>query len=214
MPTKFVWSTYVNMLVSVCGYHALHTLDLNFQRLLLFEQLLQLRLSGSQYLIVLGLYHLDVFKLEKKKQVHMINTGGRETPEPSLTILQMKHTLLWYHSSVSFRFFSASLSYCFRTLLSITARSEFLESISTFTSESLIFSRRASTSYKRCSNKFASGFTNSLGGSWRFSFPSHQFVFLLQAIQLLLHQIDLFLCLLAVQLGVLIGLLEILHILL
>lgn len=132
------------VIVCVCGYRAVQTLDLNLQNLLLFEQVLELGLSRVQDLGVLGLHHLDVVKLEKEKQDGEIKRRKKEENN----ISKEKRTLLWYHSSVSFRFFLASLSYWLRILLSISARLEFWESISTFTSESLIFSRRASTSCK------------------------------------------------------------------
>ncbi len=51
----------------VCGYRAVQALDLNFQNLFLFEQVLELGLSRVQDLSVLGLHHLDVVKLEKEK---------------------------------------------------------------------------------------------------------------------------------------------------
>lgn len=57
--------TYVNRLV--CSYHAVHSLDFNIQILFLFEQILELSLSGLQGLGFLGLHHLDVVKLKREK---------------------------------------------------------------------------------------------------------------------------------------------------
>lgn len=51
----------------VFGYRALQSLDPNFQNLFLFELLLDLCLHRMQDLNVLGLDHLDVFKLQREK---------------------------------------------------------------------------------------------------------------------------------------------------
>lgn len=45
----------------------MQALDLNLQRLLLFEQLLHLHLPCEHGFVVLGLRHFDVFKLEKEE---------------------------------------------------------------------------------------------------------------------------------------------------
>lgn len=49
-------------------YHAVQALDPDFQRLPLLEKILKLPLSRNQGLVVLGLHHLDVVKLERKQK--------------------------------------------------------------------------------------------------------------------------------------------------
>lgn len=62
--------TFLNLFVCVFApcYHAVQALDPDFQRLPLLEKLLQLHLSRNQGLVVLGLHHLDVVKLERKQK--------------------------------------------------------------------------------------------------------------------------------------------------
>lgn len=62
------------------SYHGVQALDLNFQRLLLFEQLLHLHLPREHGLVVLGFRHFDVFKLEKEEDECEIN---KRNPEES-----------------------------------------------------------------------------------------------------------------------------------
>lgn len=86
-----------------CVYHGDHSLDVHLQLLLLSVQFRELRLSGLQDLRVLGLLHLDVFKLLREKQEEkwwdegrrgQRLTWGRHTYLDVVPIIRILHVLL------------------------------------------------------------------------------------------------------------------------